>query len=62
MKCGHVHCSCQAAASQEYCCNECVSELRDEGATECHCGHPACIESHATLRDSTTEPDSSTRK
>ena len=54
MKCRHTHCSCQAPAGQEFCSTECESDLRDEGATECHCGHAGCRASHATERDSTS--------
>lgn len=53
MKCAHGLCKCMAAAGKEYCSNECESDTRDEGATECHCGHQECTESHARDRDRT---------
>lgn len=53
MKCKHDECSCQAAAGQQYCSNECESDNRDEGATECHCGHEECVASRSSHRDST---------
>ncbi|HVN29423.1 MAG TPA: hypothetical protein VMT64_13090, partial [Candidatus Binataceae bacterium] len=58
MKCLHEHCNCQAGPGLAYCSPECESQLRDEGATECHCGHQRCVESQATQRDSTIEPES----
>jgi len=53
MKCKHKECSCQAEAGQQYCSNECESDTRDEGATDCHCGHEDCQASHSSHRDST---------
>jgi len=53
MKCAHELCNCVAAAGKKYCSNECESDTRDEGATECHCGHQECRESHGRDRDST---------
>jgi hypothetical protein len=53
MKCHHDACTCQVNVAQEYCSPECKSQLRDEGATECHCGHSTCRESNAQDRDST---------
>jgi len=42
MKCRHSKCSCEVESGQRYCSNECQTETRDEGATECHCGHADC--------------------
>jgi hypothetical protein len=53
MKCAHELCNCAVEAENKYCANECESDTRDEGATECHCGHQECRESHAPDRDST---------
>jgi hypothetical protein len=53
MKCKHSECSCEVRAGQQFCSNECASDNRDEGATECHCGHPGCRESKSDHRDST---------
>jgi hypothetical protein len=53
MKCRHVACSCEAEAGRQYCSNECESDTRDEGATDCHCGHDDCRASHSSHRDST---------
>jgi len=53
MKCGHDACSCEAEAGRQFCSNECESNERDEGATDCHCGHDDCRASHETHRDST---------
>ena len=53
MKCAHDLCNCTAEAEKKYCSSECESDMRDEGATECHCGHQDYRETHARDRDST---------
>ncbi len=53
MKCDHDKCSCEVEAGKQYCSNECESDMRDEGATDCHCGHEDCVASHSSHRDST---------
>jgi hypothetical protein len=53
MKCRHDACSCEAEAGSQFCSNECESNERDEGATDCHCGHADCTASHSSHRDST---------
>jgi hypothetical protein len=53
MKCSHVPCNCKSEPGREYCSSECESDLRDEGATECHCGHQGCGASQSNDRDST---------
>ncbi len=52
MKCSHTACNCKTKAGEEYCSNECASSERDEGATDCHCGHEECVASAAPDRDS----------
>jgi hypothetical protein len=52
MKCSHTACNCKTKAGDEYCSNECASSERDEGATDCHCGHEECVASAAPDRDS----------
>ena len=53
MKCRHEACTCTAEAGRDYCSNECQSDMRDEGAPDCHCGHEDCRASNASNRDST---------
>jgi hypothetical protein len=55
MKCHHRPCTCSAATGRNYCSTECESDTRDEGATECHCGHEHCSASEAGNRDSTRD-------
>jgi hypothetical protein len=44
---------CEAEAGRQFCSDECESNERDEGATDCHCGHDDCRASHESHRDST---------
>jgi hypothetical protein len=53
MKCRHDACSCEAEPGTQFCSNECESDTRDEGATDCHCGHDDCRATHSSHRDST---------
>jgi hypothetical protein len=52
MKCRHRHCTCQAELGQGFCSTECESDLADEGATDCHCGHEECTGTTEANRDS----------
>lgn len=52
MKCRHKLCTCQTELAQQFCSADCQSDLADEGATDCHCGHEECRAATAPNRDS----------
>jgi hypothetical protein len=52
MKCSHNLCTCDTELGQQFCSNECHSDLADEGATDCHCGHEECRGTTESSRDS----------
>lgn len=52
MKCHHGPCTCQTELGREFCSTECQSSLADEGGTDCHCGHPECLGTTESDRDS----------
>jgi hypothetical protein len=52
MKCHHGPCTCETELGREFCSNECQSDLADEGATDCHCGHEDCLGTMEANRDS----------
>jgi hypothetical protein len=52
MKCRHPKCNCQTGSGNEFCSTDCESDLADEGATDCHCGHAECLGTTESNRDS----------